>query len=342
MLKSKGAPAYANPFQPLMAGGEEVDLDGLVLDAPLPVSSVKTNPAVLKSILGFFSLSLPSMNVMAVEGEAVCVALEPREWISLILVISGEVEIRQLDVRLSSSAGDCFFLPEHPALWMSSAYNVVCLLVSPERLREDLRTLTYQGLEKVSAVEWDFSQPILCRASDGALEATLLSTLQHLLRLTSELAVAQPILWGRLGIARQLSLLTALLASPEVCASQTSEQGLAREGGVADAINDLIIYMQNNLSEPLNLTVLERYSHYSRRALQYAFRQRFGCTITQWLRAHRLDLAYEHFLVAQPGETVASIAKHSGYRSVSLFSLDFQKRFHIKPSTLMRHHQTMA
>ncbi|MBM5818296.1 MAG: AraC family transcriptional regulator [Cyanobacteria bacterium K_Offshore_surface_m2_239] len=50
--------------------------------------------------------------------------------------------------------------------------------------------------------------------------------------------------------------------------------------------------------------------------------------------------AYEHVLQSEHGETVASIAKDCGYRSVSLFSLDFQKRFHVKPSTLLRHHQT--
>ena len=169
-----------------------------------------------------------------------------------------------------------------------------------------------------------------------------MTTLLYLLRLTGELAVSQPILLGRLGIPKQLSLLSALLASPGVCATLASEQALPREGGVADAIDELIVYMQNNLSEPLNLTVLERYSHYSRRALQYAFRQRFGCTITQWLRAHRLDLAYDHFLQAKPGETVASIARRCGYRSVSLFSLDFQKRFHLKPSTLLRLNQAKS
>lgn len=37
-----------------------------------------------------------------------------------------------------------------------------------------------------------------------------------------------------------------------------------------------------------------------------------------------------------PGDTVASIAEASGYRSMGLFSIEFQQRFHIKPSQLLR------
>jgi AraC-like DNA-binding protein len=329
---------FANPFLRQMDGGRAVDPAGPALDAPLPISSASVNPAVLDSITGFFSLSLPSLHLLALAGEATRLALAPREWLSLLVVVQGQVEIRQHDTCLVCSPGDALFLPESTALWTSSAYDVVCLMVSVERLKDDLKALTYQGYESVSPAEWNFSQPVLRKSDDGALESSLLSTFQQLLRLTSELVREQPGLFSRLGIAKQLCLLTALLASPEVSASLAKDQALPRQGGVADAIDDLIVYMQNNLSEPLNLTILERYSHYSRRALQYAFRQRFGCTITQWLRAHRLDLAHELLQRAQPGDTVASIMRDCGYRSVSLFSLDFQKRFHIKPSALLRQH----
>jgi AraC-like DNA-binding protein len=340
ILNSEKRSPLANPFRLQMDGGRAVDLAGPALEAPLPISFAGANPAVLDTITGFFSLSLPSLHLLAVAGEATRLALAPREWLSLLVVVQGQVEIHQHDTCLVCSPGDALFLPEAAAIWTSSSYDVVCLMVSVERLKEDLKALTYQGYEWVSPAEWNFSQPILRQSGDGALEATLLSTFQQLLRLTSELIRDQPGLFGRLGIAKQLCLLTALLASPEVSASLAKDHALPRQGGVADAIDDLIIYMQNNLSEPLNLTILERYSHYSRRALQYAFRQRFGCTITQWLRAHRLDLAHDLLRRAQPGDTVASIMKDCGYRSVSLFSLDFQKRFHTKPSALLRQHQS--
>jgi AraC-like DNA-binding protein len=112
-----------------------------------------------------------------------------------------------------------------------------------------------------------------------------------------------------------------------------------KNGGVADAMEELTTYMKDHLSESLNLTILERYSHYSRRSLQYAFRQRFGCTITQWIRSQRLDQAYKRLLGGDANDSVTSIANACGYRSVSLFSIEFQKRFHVKPSVLLRENQ---
>jgi len=48
-----------------------------------------------------------------------------------------------------------------------------------------------------------------------------------------------------------------------------------------DAIDELINYTLANLGEPLILTKIENHSHYSRRTLQYVFRDRFGCTPSQ-------------------------------------------------------------
>jgi len=98
----------------------------------------------------------------------------------------------------------------------------------------------------------------------------------------------------------------------------------------------VIDYIDAHLSEPLSLAAIEANSHYSRRALQYAFRRKFGCTVTQWIRARRLDLAHSRLSLAAIGETVSGIAKACGYRSMSLFSIEFQQRFHIRPSELLR------
>jgi AraC-like DNA-binding protein len=82
--------------------------------------------------------------------------------------------------------------------------------------------------------------------------------------------------------------------------------------------------------------MLEQRSHYSRRALQYAFRKRLGCTATQWIRRERLELARRDLQHPSPADSVAVIALRCGYRSLSLFSVEFQQRFHVKPSQLLR------
>jgi AraC-like DNA-binding protein len=53
-----------------------------------------------------------------------------------------------------------------------------------------------------------------------------------------------------------------------------------------------------------------------------------------------LDLAFQKLKTARLGDSVASIARSCGYRSFSLFSIEFQNRFHIKPSVMLRKHQT--
>jgi len=56
----------------------------------------------------------------------------------------------------------------------------------------------------------------------------------------------------------------------------------------------------------------------------------------QWLRRERLELARYQLEHAHPDDSVCGIARRCGYRSPSHFSADFQRRFHCKPSELLR------
>ena len=84
------------------------------------------------------------------------------------------------------------------------------------------------------------------------------------------------------------------------------------------------------------MRALERRSFYSRRALQYAFRDRLGCTATQWIRIQRLDLAQRLLLNPTPEQTVGQVARTCGYRSHSLFSVEYRQRFLVRPSEQLR------
>jgi transcriptional regulator GlxA family with amidase domain len=151
-----------------------------------------------------------------------------------------------------------------------------------------------------------------------------------------------------LGLDEQLCRILTLLAVPAARRVPMEQRRLANGSDDTatemeaeqlfdrDAFEALIAYINANLDQPLNLTLLQNHIHYSRRALQYAFRQRLGCTATQWIRGQRLDKAHRLLGHAAPGESVASIAQACGYRSMSLFSIEFQQRFHIKPSVLLR------
>jgi AraC-like DNA-binding protein len=53
----------------------------------------------------------------------------------------------------------------------------------------------------------------------------------------------------------------------------------------------------------------------------------------------RLERARRYLQQPDPDASVSSIAKACGYNSVNLFSIDFQQRFHLKPSELLREFQ---
>jgi transcriptional regulator GlxA family with amidase domain len=105
-----------------------------------------------------------------------------------------------------------------------------------------------------------------------------------------------------------------------------------RERDGRQAFDELIDYIRANLDQPLHLSELEARSHYSSRALQYAFRQRLGCTPRQWIREQRLERAMAQLELGGRGCSIRMIALACGYRHMGLFSSDFKKRFGLTPS----------
>jgi AraC family transcriptional regulator, chitin signaling transcriptional activator len=69
----------------------------------------------------------------------------------------------------------------------------------------------------------------------------------------------------------------------------------------------------------------------SSRTVQRHFRQSYGCTLGQWLRSYRLDIAY-HRLAA--GETIKLVAMELGYKQLSHFSRDFKRQYGCAPRFL--------
>ena len=98
----------------------------------------------------------------------------------------------------------------------------------------------------------------------------------------------------------------------------------------------LVDWLLAHLDQPITLSELEQRSSYSRRALQYAFKQRFGCGPMQWLRQQRLAKA--RALLEQSGSSggLAQLAHACGYLSQSSFSRDFLARYGERPSQVLR------
>ena len=106
--------------------------------------------------------------------------------------------------------------------------------------------------------------------------------------------------------------------------------------GPNQIFDELMEWILADLTRPLTLTELERRSCYSRRALQYLFRSRFGQGPMQWLREQRLQAVWTRLKAGAPGDTVGSIAQQYGFVSSSSFARRFQATFGQSPSQVLR------
>lgn len=98
----------------------------------------------------------------------------------------------------------------------------------------------------------------------------------------------------------------------------------------------LLEWICGQLDQPISLTDLERQSGYSRRALQRAFHDRFGCGPMQWLRRRRLDQGLQQLTQAGSSVAVTAVAHNCGYLSLSSFSRDFTQAYGRRPSEVLR------
>jgi AraC-like DNA-binding protein len=102
---------------------------------------------------------------------------------------------------------------------------------------------------------------------------------------------------------------------------------------------ELVEWLLSHLQEPISLSDMEQRSRYSRRALQYAFKQRFGCGPMQWLRQQRLAKAKA--MLEQPGSRLSllEVVQACGYISPVSFSRDFLSRYGERPSQVQRRYR---
>lgn len=340
---SRGFGSVDNPFVRHHKPLGDVTLDPLLLQAPLPLQAWSGQRDVLGLGVGIrlFSLGLADLRLISLTAPAAEQLSIETALLSLLYVTSGEVSLFVDDVRWTARAGSCLLVPGGSLRWRSSACSLVCLMLDWPTVSDRLKGWLTHGME-LSAALAGRGRPQLVDCIDTELMASVLASLDRDLRLLSQLLSVNPSLLVRLGLAQQLTTLVLLLAFPELSRPDGISSDKAPVLGLGTVLDDLIDYIKSHLDEPLSLSQLEHRSHYSRRTLQYAFRDRFGCTPTQWIRAQRLDLAYK--LLSHPDReaSVASIAKTCGYRSMSLFSIEFQQRFHCKPSRLLRESRAMA
>lgn len=331
-----GAPlTYGHPFRQYLRPLSHSLIPSVAHVAPLPLAAMLAQPHQPKTLFFAYSCSTVEAHVLSLTGPETKASLIHPQWISLLYVASGEVNLLQVGKAVHGSTGCWLLVPAQSTEWHSSDFSAICVLISWAQLTKVFTLFheAFSDFDGLTAVPTEHGCLTLPRTRLGS---SLLTALNRGLQSMSALLDGDRSLVGLLGLEEYLCRLVGLLIAPSLREPSPDSAPSLPDHPEDPAWEALLAYIEAHLDEPLSLTLLQSQSNYSKRAIQYHFRRHLGCTVTQWIRARRLDQAQA--LLSHPGteDSVASIAQACGYRSMSLFSIEFQQRFHIKPSVLLR------
>jgi AraC-like DNA-binding protein len=330
-----GQPPLPNPFQQRLRLTNSLEQSKASLQTVLPIASIAAADSTEPWWHHHDNPRIGALESQASVLAPMRLAINGQNDLTTILIYAGILNVEQGACQLSCSEQELLILPGAAWSCESSSCSLVILHLQRERLQRvamamgEQRSLPEGWRERLEPRgPW---QPDSSSASQA-----LLTSLREVLAMASQLIEQSEALLERLELDLLIYRLLAALVVPELRESDSLGRLRSRQREGGDRFEELIAYLEEHLHEPLSLHQLEARSHYSRRALQYAFLERLGCSPTQWIRSMRLERARRWLQQPQPGETVTRIAQACGYRSLNLFSMDFQQRFHVKPSELLR------
>ncbi|MDU1083903.1 MAG: helix-turn-helix domain-containing protein, partial [Leclercia adecarboxylata] len=95
-------------------------------------------------------------------------------------------------------------------------------------------------------------------------------------------------------------------------------------------INNLIDYLQRNISQPLNLDTLAESVAMSRRTLTRHFMKATGMSVASWITAERLRRS--QLLLESSNLPIEAVAEQVGYLSAVTLRQQFKARFGVSPA----------
>jgi AraC-like DNA-binding protein len=94
-------------------------------------------------------------------------------------------------------------------------------------------------------------------------------------------------------------------------------------------------YIEAHAPEPITLETLVRVTGYSSSSIHRAFRRYRGCSPMAFLRDTRLRLSRQRLLLAQPTDSVTTIASQCGFVHLGRFAGLYKRRFGESPSATL-------
>lgn len=221
------------------------------------------------------------------------------------------------------------FTPEHTAAFAPEGEysgkgeqrSILMVDINKQRLRDTIRVMT--GKQSVIAGDMQVPMSVSLRAGNVRFDQVL----QHLCGLADQLA-ATPLLLNRSGLDDVLYRTLGAMFAPVELLQETPEIAT----GDRRTFNVIRDYLMANLTEPIMLTDIERFSGLSARALQYQFARYAGMSPMSWLKQQRLIKARQ--LLQQPGraQSITTLAMDLGFSSPSRFTAAYQRAFGHLPS----------
>jgi len=334
----QGQPPLQNPFQHRLRLTHSLEQSKVLLQAVVPIAAIA---AADPNQPWWHHHASPRIGALVSQASVLApmrLAINRHNDLTAIVLYAGLLSVEQEGRTVSCSDQALLILPG--AAWRAQSGDCSLLLLHLERERLQRVAMTMAEQRSLPESWRERLQPLGPWQPDNSSASQALdASLREVLAIASQLIEQSEALLERLELDLLIYRLLAALILPELRESDALGRLRSRRSEGGDRFEELITYLQEHLHEPLSLHQLEAMSHYSRRSLQYAFLERLGCSPTQWIRSMRLERARRELQQPQAGATVASIANACGYRSLNLFSMDFQQRFHVKPSELLRESQ---
>ena len=244
----------------------------------------------------------------------------------LVVCFHGSIALQTAGGEITLAAKDVGLLPTG---WRRSqgSHSLAWFTIDPAAVARAEKAMT--GRSPRSGVDSGLFAPITLAKAQADMVRSLLATIEMCYLLG-------PFMASHLALDDLIHRTAVALLNPQLLTDEPSDLSLCRERVGRSNFDALIDYISANLDQRLSLSDLETRSHYSRRALQYAFRQRLHTTPKQWIREQRLILAMERLRQEGQRPSIKAVALLCGYSHLGHFSRDFKARFGLSPSDAKR------
>jgi AraC-like DNA-binding protein len=275
-------------------------------------------------------LRIHQLPLLSSVSAPVQISVEPGAAIQLVAVFVGARVARTAKGVVSGRTGGGLLLPPG-ASEVSCSDSSAVIILRPEDLAHTAAAISGHpgSLDQGRDGSADLGR-FAARELSGVQARQLHALLHHL----DSCLGCHPALPAQLGLDDVLLRMVVGWLKPQLLQEQPRDRQRIQERTGRSNFDELLDYVRANLDQPLRLSDLERRSHYSKRALQYAFRKKLDCTPNQWIRQQRLEKAMWQLEQGARGSSIQAIALACGYRHAGHFSSDFKKRFGLTPSAV--------